>query len=127
MKKLMATLLFFSFAVYGTESGGETAKLFKKYGCDGCHHDYGLVAGPSYYAVKKRYMEKFGDEKTVKEYLYKTIKNGSSGKWFNFIDIKMPPHDKIPDQDLKAMVDYILSLEPPKEENKGVKKEENRH
>ncbi|SNZ08902.1 Cytochrome c551/c552 [Persephonella hydrogeniphila] len=102
-----------------TAKGEDAKKLFKKYGCEGCHSDYGIVAGPAFYMVKERYMKKFnGDKEALKKYLYQTIRKGSSGKWFNFIDMKMPSHPQIKEDEMKVIIDYIVNLKPPKKESK---------
>ncbi len=115
MKKLMSGIIFFFFLI--NLSYAENAKdLFKKYGCDGCHSDYGIVAGPAFYMVKEKYLKKFnGDKEALKKYLYNTIRKGSKGKWFNFLDMKMPSHPQIKEEEMKIIVDYIANLKPPKQ------------
>ncbi len=112
MKRLMLiTCLFLSFTSFGSEA----KKLFKKYGCEGCHADYGIVAGPSFYMIKEKYLKKFnGDTEALKKYLYQTIRKGSSGKWFDFLDMKMPSHPQIKEDEMKIIIDYIASIPEPK-------------
>ncbi|WP_457639247.1 c-type cytochrome [Persephonella sp.] len=118
MKKIITAVLvgvFFASAV----SAEEAKKLFRKYGCDDCHSDYGLVAGPSFYAVKEKYLKKFnGNVEELKKYLYQTIRKGSSGKWFDFMDIKMPAHKHIKEDEMKVIIDHIASLEAPEKTEK---------
>ena len=115
MKRLVIMMfLFLSFTSFGSEA----KKLFKKYGCEGCHADYGIIAAPSFHMIKERYTKKFnGDIKSLKEYLHQTIRKGSSGKWFTFLDMKMPSHPQIKEEELKVIIDYIVSLPEPKKEN----------
>ncbi len=88
--------------------------LFKKYGCEGCHADYGIVAGPSFFMVKSKYLKEFNNDiKAVKQYLRETIRKGSSGKWFKFLDMKMPSHPQIKPEELDIIVDWIVSVPPP--------------
>ncbi|MDQ7055737.1 MAG: hypothetical protein Q9M89_04330 [Persephonella sp.] len=64
--------------------------------------------------VKEKYLKKFnGDAKALKKYLYQTIRKGSSGKWFNFLDMKMPSHPQIKEEEMKVIVDYIASIPEP--------------
>ncbi len=114
MKKLvMIVCLALSFTGFAEEA----KKLLKKYGCKGCHSEYGIIAAPSFFMVKEKYLKQFnGDEKTLKEYLYQTIRKGSSGKWFDFLDMKMPSHPQIKEEELKVIIDYIVSLPEPKKE-----------
>ncbi|NPA17027.1 MAG: c-type cytochrome [Aquificae bacterium] len=119
MKKVLAVVLTVAVCAYGADTE-EAKKLFRKYGCDGCHSDYGVVAGPPFYAVKEKYLKQFnGDEKALKDYLYQTIRKGSSGKWFKFLDMKMPSHPQIKEEEMKVIVDYIASLKPPEKKKKG--------
>jgi len=118
MKKLIFGMLFISLMV-STANSEEAKKLFRKYGCDGCHSDYGIVAGPAFYMVKEKYLKEFnGDKEALKKYLYNTIRKGSQGKWFNFLDMKMPSHPQIKEEEMKVIIEYIADLKPP-EEKKG--------
>ncbi|WP_457621987.1 c-type cytochrome [Persephonella sp.] len=93
--------------------------LFKKYGCEGCHADYGIIAGPSFYMIKSKYLKEFNnDVEATKKYLRETIRKGSSGKWFKFLDMKMPSHPQVQPEELDIIVDWIVSVPPPEEKKK---------
>lgn len=80
---------------------GET--LISKSDCFACHKVQEKVLGPSYKDVANKY------EKTKAniDYLVNKIKTGGSGVWGA---VPMSPHPALSDDDLKAMVQYILSL-----------------
>ena len=116
MKRLIVGIISFS-AVINISYGENAKELFKKYGCEGCHSDYGIIAGPAFYMVKEKYMKKFnGDEEALRKYLYNTIRKGSQGKWFDFLNMKMPSHPQIKEDEMKVIIDYIVNLKPPKKE-----------
>jgi cytochrome c len=77
-------------------------ELAKKYMCLTCHQLDKKLVGPSYHDVAAKYK---GD-KTAEAKLAEKIKKGGTGVWGQ---IPMPPNDKVPDADLKALVKWILS------------------
>ncbi len=77
-------------------------ELAKKYMCLTCHTQDKKLVGPSYRDVAVKYK---GD-KAAEARLAEKIKKGGVGAWGQ---IPMPPNDKVPDADLKAMVTWILS------------------
>jgi cytochrome c len=77
--------------------------LAKKYNCLACHTVDKAAVGPSYKDIAKKYA---GDASAAKT-LEAKVKGGSTGVWGK---IPMPPNDKVPDADIKALVTWILSL-----------------
>jgi cytochrome c len=77
--------------------------LLTKYNCQTCHSVDKAMAGPSLHAVAKRY----ASDPHARSVLSESILNGSSGTWDSAAS--MPP-TKIPNSDLRPLVDWILSL-----------------
>lgn len=77
-------------------------ELAKKYMCLTCHTVDKKLVGPSYQDVAAKYK---GD-KGAEAKLVDKVKKGGVGVWGQ---IPMPPNDKVPDADLKALVKWVLS------------------
>ena len=77
-------------------------ELAKKYMCLTCHTVDKKLVGPSYHDVAVKYK---GD-KGAEAKLVDKVKKGGVGVWGQ---IPMPPNDKVPDADLKALVKWVLS------------------
>ena len=77
-------------------------ELAKKYMCLTCHTLDKKLVGPSYHDVATKYK---GD-KTAEAKLVEKVKKGGVGVWGQ---IPMPPNDKVPEADLKALVKWVLS------------------
>jgi cytochrome c len=77
--------------------------MMKKDGCAACHAVDKKVIGPSYQEVAAKYK---GDKDAAAK-LIKKVKEGGSGVWGQ---IPMPPNATTPDADVKALVDWILTL-----------------
>jgi cytochrome c len=73
--------------------------LATKSGCMACHAVDKKLVGPAYQEVAKKY--KAADEAM----LIDKVKKGGKGNWGQ---IPMPPNDKLKDEDLKALVKWIL-------------------
>ncbi len=73
-----------------------------KYGCTACHAVDHKVVGPSFKDVAAKYQGK-----DVEATLAEKVKNGGSGVWGQ---VPMPPNPQVPDQDLHAIVRWILAL-----------------
>lgn len=80
----------------------DAAKLIAKYNCQACHTVDKKLVGPAFRDVGKKYA---GDA-AAGDKLQAKVKGGSTGVWGS---IPMPPN-VLPDADLKALVDWILSL-----------------
>jgi cytochrome c len=77
-------------------------ELAKKYMCLTCHTVDKKLVGPSYQDVAAKYKSDKGAEAKLVE----KVKKGGVGVWGQ---IPMPPNDKVPDADLKALVKWVLS------------------
>jgi cytochrome c551/c552 len=75
----------------------------KGYACLACHQIGVKVLGPGYKEVANKYK---GDA-SAQESLMKKIKEGSVGTWG---ETPMPANASVTDEDLKALVTWILSL-----------------
>lgn len=77
----------------------------KGYACTGCHQVDAKVVGPAYQEVAAKYK---GDAKAA-DMLATKIKAGGAGTWG---EVAMPPNATVTDEDMKVLVDWILTLEP---------------
>ncbi len=77
-------------------------ELAKKYMCMTCHTVDKKLVGPSYKDVAAKY----ASDKTAEAKLVDKVKKGGVGVWGQ---IPMPPNDKVPDADLKALVKWVLA------------------
>lgn len=109
MKKQLATLLLplvaialLSLAVPAKASEA----IVKKARCVACHAVDKKLVGPAYKDVGAKYR---GDAGAPAK-LFDKVRNGGSGNWG---EIPMTPNgaDKISDDDLKAAIKWILTLE----------------
>ena len=73
-----------------------------KYGCTACHAVDHKVIGPAFKDVAAKYK---GQDVEAK--LAEKVKNGGAGVWGQ---VPMTPNPQVPDEDLHAVVKYILSL-----------------
>ncbi|HRP27319.1 MAG TPA: c-type cytochrome [Burkholderiaceae bacterium] len=80
-------------------------EAMKKAGCLACHSDDKKVVGPSYKDVAKKYK---GQPDAV-AHLMEKVRKGGSGVW-GPVPMSPNPPSKISDADLKAAVEYIMSL-----------------
>ena len=77
-------------------------ELAKKHNCLACHTTDKKVVGPAYKEVAAKYR---GD-KSAEAKLVDKVKKGGVGVWGQ---IPMPPNASVPDADVKALVQWILS------------------
>jgi cytochrome c5 len=77
--------------------------MMQKYGCSACHAVDKKIVGPAYQDVAAKYK---GD-KGAEAKLVQKVKTGGSGVWGQ---VPMPPNTAVPDADVKALVDWILTL-----------------
>ncbi len=78
-------------------------ELATKNACMSCHQLAVKVVGPAYKDVANKYK---GDPEAAAK-LAEKVKAGGSGVWG---PIPMPPNANVSDEDVKALVDWILSL-----------------
>jgi cytochrome c len=98
----MKHLLISALAATALLSGGVQAsdELAKKHNCLACHKVDAKLVGPSYKDVAGKY--KAEDLATLMD----KVKKGGSGNWGA---IPMPPNPNVSDDDLKALVTWILA------------------
>jgi cytochrome c len=77
-------------------------RLVQKYHCQQCHTIDKNLSGPSFHAIAKHY----ASDPNAREEVAANILNGSSGAWG---PLPMPPVP-VSKEDLKPLVDWILSL-----------------
>jgi cytochrome c len=78
-------------------------ELATKNGCMACHAIDKRVVGPSYKEVAAKYR---GD-KSAEAKLIDKVKKGGVGVWGQ---VPMPPNTLVKDEDVKALVKWVLSL-----------------
>ena len=76
--------------------------LAKKHNCTACHAVDKKMIGPAYQDVAK----KFKGQPDAAAKLTKSVKSGSTGAWG---PVPMPPNASVPDADVKALVEWVLS------------------
>ena len=95
-------------AVAGVEAA------MKKSDCFACHAIDRKLIGPAYSWVAFRYK----DDKEAVSRLVEKVKKGGLGQWDAYTGkAVMTPHAQLPDGEIKAMVEWVLSqtpVEPPK-------------
>ncbi|MCL2297302.1 MAG: c-type cytochrome [Proteobacteria bacterium] len=102
MKKVLMLLPLAAFLATGAAYAESGDELLTKYRCGSCHKVDKKAIGPSYQDIAK----KSAKDPNALEHLMKDVKKGSRGVWGN---APMPPQN-VPDDDLKVMITYILSL-----------------
>ena len=77
--------------------------LAKSSGCFACHSVDKKLIGPGY----KEIADKYRGSKSAEADLVKKVKEGSKGVWG---DIMMPANAHVKDEDIRAIVQWILSI-----------------
>ena len=78
-------------------------QMITRYGCTACHAVDHKVVGPALKDVAAKYKGQADAEARLKE----KIRDGGSGVWG---EIPMTPNPQVPDQDLQAMVKWVLAI-----------------
>lgn len=80
-----------------------------RHGCVACHAIDAKRIGPAWQDVANRYR---GDA-AARDMLIAKVKGGGSGNWTEVTGgVPMPPNGpRVPDEDIAALVDFILNLE----------------
>jgi len=73
-------------------------------GCFNCHDVHERIRGPAWIEVARRYR---GDEDAF-EMLVEKVISGGSGTWG---DDAMSPNRRVPEGDIRALVEWLLALE----------------
>ena len=77
-------------------------ELAKKYMCLTCHQVDKKLVGPAF----KEIAAKYASDKAAEGKMVDKVKKGGAGVWGQ---IPMPPNDKVPEADPKAVVKWVLS------------------
>ena len=77
-------------------------KLAQSSGCNTCHAVDKKIIGPAFKDVAAKYK----GNKAAEADLVKKVKAGSKGVWG---DIPMPPNAHVKDEDIKTIVQWVLS------------------
>jgi cytochrome c len=95
------------FAAIGLAVAGAPAfaneELAKKNACTACHAVDKKLVGPGF----KEIAAKYRNDPKAPAYLAEKVKKGSVGVWGQ---VPMPPNTTVKDEDVKALVKWILSL-----------------
>jgi cytochrome c len=75
--------------------------MMQKNGCFACHSVEQKIIGPAYRDVAKRY----AGQADAPAKLVAKVKNGGGGVWGQ---MGMPPHPNLKDDDIRAMIDWVL-------------------
>ncbi|MGO4326289.1 c-type cytochrome [Cupriavidus sp. 2TAF22] len=103
MNKTIAPLALVAMAtLFSHQPARASEALAQKYACVGCHQANARLVGPSWKEIATKY--KGGSKAT--EQLATSIKAGGSGKWGA---VPMPPQPQVPDADLTALAQWVLS------------------
>ncbi len=100
---LMAALAGVSILAAGGAQAAAGDDLLKKNACTACHALDKKMVGPAYKDVANKYR----GQKDAPAKLAEKVKKGGTGVWGQ---IPMPPNAGVSDADLKAMIEYVLSL-----------------
>ncbi len=87
----------------GAADAGKAEALTKASGCFACHTVDKKLVGPGY----KEIADKYRKDKNAEASLAKKVKEGGKGVWG---DIPMMPNAHVKDEDIKTMVQWILSI-----------------
>ena len=98
---LAATLAYTSNAVAADPKAAEA--LAKNNGCFACHAVDKKLVGPSYKDIAAKYR----NGKQAEAKLVQKVKAGGKGVWG---DVPMPPNAHVKDEDIRTIVQSILTL-----------------
>jgi len=105
--KTTVTLLAAAAAIFAAGAhaadAGKAEALAKASGCFACHTVDKKLVGPGY----KEIADKYRKDQNAEANLFKKVKDGGKGAWG---DIPMMPNAHVKDEDIKTLVQWILSL-----------------
>jgi len=78
-------------------------EMAQKHNCLACHSVDKKLIGPGF----KEISDKYKGDASAAETLAGKVKNGGGGVWGQ---IPMPPNAAVPDEEIKAIVDWIMTL-----------------
>lgn len=91
-----------SIASGSTAASSKATALLNQHNCVACHGITNKIVGPGFSEIMAKYKGDTGAQIRLEA----KVKNGGSGAWG---PIPMPPHASIKDEDIKAMVRWILT------------------
>jgi cytochrome c len=100
MKKSLAAAIALALAAAPAFANEELAK---KDACTACHAVDKKVVGPAFKEVAAKYR----NDKGAEARLVDKVKKGGVGVWGQ---VPMPPNTQVPDEDVKKLVKWVLSL-----------------
>ena len=100
---LLAAALLASGAASAALDNKAAEEMMRKDGCAACHAIDKTVVGPPFQEVAAKYK---GDAKAA-AMLAEKVKKGGSGVWG---ETPMPPNSFVSDDDIKALVEWVLTL-----------------
>ncbi|MCL2308789.1 MAG: c-type cytochrome [Proteobacteria bacterium] len=103
MKKIAMFLPVAAFLVAGVAYAESGEELVAKHKCTACHKVDKKTIGPAFQDIAAKHA---GDAAAPAQ-MAEHIKKGSRGVWG---PAPMPPQSSVSDEDIKAMVNYVLSL-----------------
>ena len=104
MKKILALAALATLAIPALAVDATAAmELAQKSGCLACHAIDKQLVGPAWKDVGKKYVA----DPAAAEQLAVKVKKGTKGAWGA---VPMPPNPTVKDADIKAMVEFILTL-----------------
>ena len=101
--KMLGSTILLATAVALPAASMASEELAQKSNCLACHQVEAKLVGPSFKEIAEMYSGQDG----AADELAGKIKNGSSGVWGQ---IPMPPNPAVSDDDIKTLVDWVLSL-----------------
>jgi cytochrome c len=90
-------------AAVSQQEPADPASRLAKYGCTACHSVATKGVGPAFKDVAARYQGRAD----AAQMLERKVRNGGAGVWG---DIPMPPNPAVPDAELQAIVQWVLTL-----------------
>jgi cytochrome c len=97
---VIAAMLGLAFTATAAQANEELAK---KNACTACHAVDKKIVGPAFKEVAAKYRP----DKNAEAMLIDKVKKGGVGVWG---PVPMPPNTQVKDEDVKALVKWILSL-----------------
>jgi cytochrome c len=103
MMVLAASTAILSLGAVTNASAEDASALATQRGCMACHQVETKVVGPAYKEVAAKYK----DQEGALDMLTAKVKAGGSGVWG---PVPMPPNAHVSDEDIKAIVAWVLTL-----------------
>lgn len=102
MRSVMIAVLAVA-AIAAAGAAGANEELAKKSGCMVCHAADNKLVGPAFKDIAAKYRS----QKDAEAKLIENVKKGARGVWG---EMPMPPNAQVKDEDIKTLVQWVLSL-----------------